>query len=427
MLPHSTKTISAITLLALLTANSAIAAYSELSCKLGLLQDFGWQVARTDTPPAIHHADACEPDSTPLFTYDTNVESNPVILERATRAIYSTTSRCLVNRSYLEGIKTAIVNLTDNKDFKFVSGGTDPRDPFIPPDNSWTPATDRGYDLPASSLSDSINALYKKPFIAECAAAAQIAQLAVLKEHYGVFTDAIIQPAEVGIGIWPEYVKAPSIAANKPLLLGAKQRKRALKELAVLGKGAFYNQGGYLRPYKGDNFVDSIDNRGQNFVIVELGDDAMTSMRTRPQPLKEFNRITRKVWKKYRKRMTRGGEDKEVLSVEMREELEKADPFFRDVMVYVHPLSVRNFAYHLARQFKWNPRTPYVFEMYEDFQSGYFYERYIDYRLHQCQQTAHCRQVDSNHFYLTDGSGLPDGHIYRSKHACDAALSQLSN
>ena len=332
-----------------------------------------------------------------------------------------------MNRQYIDGIKTAIVNLTDNKEFKFISGGADPRDPFIPPDNSWIPAANRGYDLPASSVSSSIDSLYQKPFSAECAAATQIAQLAILKEHYGVFTDAIIQPEEVGIGVWPAYIKAPSIAAHQALLLDSKQRKRALKELAVLGKGAFYNQSGYLRPYKGNEFIDSVDNRGQNFVIVELSDDALDSLRKRAQPLKEFNRITRDLWKKYRRKMTRDGLDKEDLSEQMKEELEAIDPFFKEVMVYVHPLSVRNFAFHLARQFKWNPRTPYIFEVYEDFQSGYFHERYIDYRLRQCRQEAYCRKADNDHYYLTDHTGLPDGKTYTSSRACSAALTELNS
>ncbi|MEM7256707.1 MAG: hypothetical protein AAF404_04905, partial [Pseudomonadota bacterium] len=154
-----------------LTCGGTVLAAGELSCKLGLLQDLGWKVARTDTPPDIHHGDACEMASTPLFTFNTDVETNDQILDRTSSAIYSVTSRCLVNRRYRDGIKKAVVSLTDNKEFEFISGGSDPRDPFIPPDNSWVAANNRGYDLPASSVSESIDSLYTKPFIAECAAA----------------------------------------------------------------------------------------------------------------------------------------------------------------------------------------------------------------------------------------------------------------
>lgn len=438
MIPHMTrnaenpvpttckKYLSATALTALLTTGSAMAAYSELSCKLGILEDLGWRVAATDTPPAVLFGNSCEHTAAPVFTYNPTVETNSIILDRVNRAVNSTTSRCLVNRRYADAIKTAIVNLTDNKEFTFLSGGADPRDPFTPPDNSWVAVTDKGYDEPATSLSEGINALYKKPFVAECAAATQIAQLAILKEHYGIFTDAIIQPGEVGIGIWPAYVKAPSIAANKPLLLDSSQRKRALKTLAVLGKGAFYNQSGYLRPYKGDKYVDSIDNRGQNFVIVDVYEDALDSMRSRSSPMRDYNRITRDIWKKYRRRMTRDRTNKEVLSEEMRAELEAIDPFFSDVMVYVHPLSVRNFAFHIARQFKWNSRTPYVLEIYEDFQSGYFHERYIDYRLQQCLQNAYCRKAGRDHYYLTDETGIADKTVYSSPQACAIALEKLT-
>jgi hypothetical protein len=407
----------------LLTANTALAANSELSCKLGLLKDLGWQIQSTTGFPGVQNGNACESVMPPVFTYNTSTENDSDLLARANSAMQSITTRCLVNRQYIEAIKVAIVNLTANKEFEFIQGGADPRDPFVPPDDNWASAGNRGYDLPSGSISSAIDSLYTKPFIAECAAATQIAQLAILKEHYGVFTDAMIQPTEVGIGIWPEYIKAPAIAAHEPLLLDSRQRKRALKSLATLGKGAFYGQSGYLKPYKGDDFVDSIDNRGQNFVIVELTDNAVNSIRKQSAPLKAFNKISRKIWKKYRKKLKDEESDIETLSSEMREELESADPFFKDIMVYVHPLSVRNFAFHIARQFKWNPRTPYVFEVYEDFQSGYFHQRYIDYRLRQCQQQAYCRKADSGHYYLTDETGIPSDTVYGSAGACEADLA----
>ncbi len=398
-----------------------MAANSELSCKLGLLNDLGWQIQSTTGFPGINNGNTCESEVPPVFTYNADTESKADMLSRANGALRSTTTGCLVNREYIDAIKIAIVNLTANKEFEFIQGGADPRDPFVPPDNSWATAGNRGYDLPSTSISSAIDSLYTKPFIAECAAATQIAQLAILKEHYGIFTDAMVRPQEVGIGIWPEYIKAPAIAAHQPLLLDSSQRRRALKALAQLGKGAFYGQSGYLKPYKGDDFVDSIDNRGQNFVIVELTRQSVTAIRSRTQPLKEFNRISRKIWKKYRKKL-RDGTDLETLSDQMKEELEDTDPFFKEVMVYVHPLSVRNFAFHIARQFKWNPRTPYVLEVYEDFQSGYFHERYVDYRLRQCQQQAYCRKADSDHYYLTDETGIPGDAVYPSASACEADL-----
>jgi len=72
----------------------------------------------------------------------------------------------------------------------------------------------------------------------------------------------------------------------------------------------------------------------------------------------------------------------------MQTVLEAADPFFSDIEVYVHPLYVNNFAKHIARQFQYNPRTPYVLEVYEDYQPGFFYNRYIDYQIEQCMDTT---------------------------------------
>jgi len=76
----------------------------------------------------------------------------------------------------------------------------------------------------------------------------------------------------------------------------------------------------------------------------------------------------------------------EKIIIDMQAELEAADPFFSDIEIYVHPLRTKNFAEHVARQFSYNPRTPYVFEVYEDYQQGYFYNRFIDHSINECLQ-----------------------------------------
>ena len=69
----------------------------------------------------------------------------------------------------------------------------------------------------------------------------------------------------------------------------------------------------------------------------------------------------------------------------LENELLTTDTFFSDVSVYIHPLRTGTFAKFLARQFKYNPRTAYRFEIYEDFQTGYFFNKYVDHRLSQCE------------------------------------------
>lgn len=401
-------------------------AATDLSCTLGLLKDLGWKVEQTNNVPASAYTDTCNNSMSPLFNYNKGLETSAQIYDRAKLALDSTTTRCLVSRSYKASVKKAVGKLAANKKFEFFTSGTDPRDPFSPPDQSWLPAGNRGYDIPANTITESINALYEKPFVAECSAAIQIAQLATFKEHYNVFTDSIAHPRDVGIGIWPQFAKSPSMADKSPLLIKPGTRNKALRHLAKLGAGAFYGQSGYIKPGYGDNAIDSEDNRGQNFVIVDIDDAALQSLRDKEKPLKTINKMSVGIWRKYR-RLQKDGADKEALSERMKLELEALDPFFRGVSIYVHPLAVRNFAFHLGRQFKWNPRTPFKLEIYEDYQSGYFHQRYIDYRLRQCMRVSYCRRVDRNHHILTDNTGVTIPTAFRSASLCQAQLQTTSS
>jgi len=381
----NTGKINAGVLLLLLPTAFSYAA-DELSCTIDVLQDIGWKTMENSTDIGFENTAICDTNFTPVFKYNTGTEDKKKLLNRSKLTLNSVTSKCLFYRDYQSAVVTAVKNLTDNKEFKFLPVADDPRDPFLPPDGTWDSETAKGYDIPKNSIQGSIQSLYKKPFVAECSTATQIVQLAALTEHYGKTTDEMLELTDVGIGTWKQYTKVPSIAAKQSLFIDRKIRKAdGLKELATLGRAAFYGQIGYIRPHKGKNYIDSIDNLGQNYMIVEISDKAVASIQARKNPLKELSKVSRKIWKKYRIRQSEGT-DIETLMAEMQAELESSDPFFSEVAIYVHPLRVKNFAQHIARQFKFNPRTPYVFEVYEDYQPGFFYTRYIEHQLKQCMQ-----------------------------------------
>ncbi len=363
-----------------------LSATDEMSCSLSVLSDLGWRLADNRTDIGFEKTDTCNTIAKPLFKYNSTTENTDKILIRSQQTLKSITSKCLFNRRYHKSVKGVINNLTENRDFKFLPVGDDPRDPFSPPEGTWNTSSGKGYDIPLQSITHSIRSLYNKPFVAECSTAVQIAQLASLTEHYADQTDKMIDASEVGIGTWNQYAKTPSIAAKQSLFISRRDRHEdGLSKLAATGRSAFYGQIGYIKPYKGTSFIDSWDNRGQNYMVVDITDKAVAAIKARNKPLKELSRLSRDIWKKYRKRRGRG-EPIEKLKEEMQLELEAADPFFNDIEIYVHPLRTKNFAAHLARQFGYNPRTPYVFEVYEDFQPGYFYKRFIDHRMKQCMQ-----------------------------------------
>ncbi len=364
----------------------ALSAADEMSCSLSVLSDLGWRLADNRADIGFENTDTCNTIAIPLFKYNSTTESADKIRTRSEQTLKSVTSKCLFNRRYHRSVKGVINKLSENLEFKFLPVGDDPRDPFSPPEGTWDTSSAKGYDIPLQSISNSIRSLYKKPFVAECSTAVQIAQLASLTEHYADQTDKMIDTSEVGIGTWNQYAKTPSIAARQSLFISRRDRRKdGLSKLASIGRSAFYGQVGYIKPYKNTSFIDSWDNRGQNYMIVDVTNKAVAAIKAREKPLKELSRISRSIWKKYRKRQSRG-EAIEKLKKEMQEELEMADPFFNDIKIYVHPLRTKNFAAHIARQFGYNPRTPYVFEVYEDFQPGYFYNRFINHRMKQCLQ-----------------------------------------
>jgi len=359
-------------------------ATDELSCRLELLGDLGWQTTNRAGAPDILNTRTCQHDLPPYLNL-ANQASAQQLLSLANSALRSDTTRCLINRQLKRSVFEATRKIIGNTDFIFPEPGEDPRDPFKPPMSHWVPSSRRGYDIPSKSLSDGIVSLYKKPVVAECAAAIQIAQLASLVEYFDE-SDRFVTPREIGIGIWREFAKSPSIANNSPLLINRKQRKHGLRRLADLGRGAFYNQSGYMSPVNSDpEFIDSLDNRGQNFLIVDITENAVTDLQNKRQPLRELNRVSVKIWKKFN-RLRSTGLDKDTLEELMENDLLAADSFFKEVTVYIHPLRTGTFAKFLARQFRYNPRTAYRFEIYEDYQTGYFFKKYVNYRLSECER-----------------------------------------
>ncbi len=411
-----------LALLSLLGITTAHA--NPLQCRVEMLESLGWH---TVADSGVSHADninTCDSFDAPVFHYDSDPQATRQMIELADRALDSDTSRCLTSRKFGRSIRVAVDKLLDNKAFTFPRGGTDPRDPFIPPKSTWQPTRKRGYDSPATRVSSAIKSLYHEPFIAECAAAKQVAQIASLYEHYQDDIDDLLHPREVGIGLWQRYLNSPAIRARTPLLVNSADRKHALRKLAALGRYAFNGQMGYIRAANGEEFIDSLDNRGQNFLITQISPAAVEALRQRDDPLRELSALSVQMWRKYSDKLADGGTRK-ALRKQFEAELSELDPFFSEVEIYVHPLGVRTFAFHIARQFRYNPRTPYTLEMYEDHLNGYTYQRFLTRGKYRCDQQAYCRPIDTQAYLMIGRDGKPRGASYNSLKTClRAAASQ---
>ena len=352
----------------------------KVECGVDILHDLGWQIVNRSDAPETLNTKTCQHELTPYFNLH---GSQRALLPRIKSAIQSPTSRCLVNRALGDSARVATDNIIANKRFVFPEPGKDPRDPFTPPASSWAPSNRHGYDIPSGTLTDGIQSLYREPVVAECAAAIQVAQVATLVEHFDNVD--MIKASDIGIGVWREFAKSPSIKADRTLLVSRKHRRRALERLASLGRGAFFNQSGYISPVtEGLEYIDSLDNRGQNFLIVDITEQAVADLAERRRPLRELNHLSLVIWNKY-DRLRKTGLSMDILVELMENDLLARDTFFSDITVYIHPLRTGNFAKFLARQFRYNPRTAYQFEVYEDFQTGYFFHKYVTQRWSMCE------------------------------------------
>ena len=65
-----------------------------------------------------------------------------------------------------------------------------------------------------------------------------------------------------------------------------------------------------------------------------------------------------------------------------------ADPFYRGFEIYVHKQGVKPVGFHIARLLDRNPRTPFRIELALHNLHTTLYDRYVAYRLRQCEREA---------------------------------------
>lgn len=217
---------------------------------------------------------------------------------------------------------------------------------------------------------------------AECNTGLQLAQYAVLAELFGRSLDNYFDHKEFYVGSDVSHSQSVlfQTEAGQEADLSGVNRARAV-ELLI---GAT----GYLGNVFGGKFLDRPDSRGQNFLIVETSLAGITSL-SRRGGAQAFSRTLRKIWE-----LSQSVSPQEkirmmsLLDQGRRVPRELVDPaqhrlvmmledhFLRDTYVYVHPLGIKNLAWHVMRLTLHNPRTPYSIEFYPNTLHGEIFSRW---------------------------------------------------
>ncbi len=260
----------------------------------------------------------------------------------------------------------------------------------------------RGY-RPSQRNSTAVQSFYEGQVRSECGVGRQIAQYAGQYELYGAEGfDASFDADEIVIGTFNKLRRTRSV------LLGSEAGEMTADGLARRasrqGRQAFSGAPGFVYHVFDRSYLDDIHNQAENFVVYDVGDDAIASLRAHGG-LEYFNQRSRQVWSLAATMRLKGYRLHERLLYDRDPTLRASltpqqravavqidalldDPFFREFRVYVHRQGVKPIGFHIARLLDRNPRTPFRTELAVNNLHTTLFDRYIAYRLRECGGTT---------------------------------------
>lgn len=217
---------------------------------------------------------------------------------------------------------------------------------------------------------------------------------ALIRELYGAkLLDESFDPDEFMIGTWGKVNWSNSSVFGKNR---RKTHRHAWRWANQIGRVGLTGIAGYLGNLKGEAFLDSPNDRGENFMIVSTSLAANEAM-INDVGLTKANELAFELWE-ISKTLKKGdlkefvtstaanleslGKKRREKIVRMREIL--AYPVFTGILVQVHPLGLMTFGHHLTRLLRINPRTPYEIKLYADHINAGLYRRFLNDNYKSC-------------------------------------------
>ncbi|MBC7693300.1 MAG: hypothetical protein H7222_16165 [Methylotenera sp.] len=262
--------------------------------------------------------------------------------------------------------------------------------------------------------SRAIDAFYHSSIHGDCAVGIQMAQYATQYELYGKkdFNQAF-DSGEIVIGDWEFLGKTHSALQTSDI--STIDQKAA--EVSKLGQEALVGLSGYINNVNGWDSLDDKADQAENFVITSVSAQAGRNLRT-AGGFAKYDVLNVKIWQllvqanqlgdlvpeiaDLRQQIARAeyvGESTQALQnsvtriegsdsmiAPLRAQVNELfkDEVYTDIKVYVHPLGIMNFAQHLTRLARMNPRTPYTFNIHPDTTNADLFGRHANYFISEC-------------------------------------------
>lgn len=278
----------------------------------------------------------------------------------------------------------------------------------------------RGFQ-PNGRNSEALDAFYHGRVRSECGVGRQVAQLATQRELHGdAGFDTAFENDELGIGTFL------ALHGTDSILLGAHAGElfadgKAVRT-AAMGRQAFMGVPGFITHAFGRESLDDLSNQAENFVIVDVGAEAAAALLSHAG-LAWYDRRNRDIWSLSRQVPRRGVRFFERLlsardpalqasltaseaALVQRMQVLLDDPFYRQVLIYVHPHGIKPIGYHIVRLLDRNPRTPFEVELTMHNLHTTLFRRWQQAQLRHCAASGMPGS-------LTSDSG-PDGDLRRA-------------
>lgn len=399
---------------ALLLVPSWVVAAPSLDCAQGLLQRLGWRFEdAVVSAPQVHGGAVCTRASLAAAQAagDLQVRWPAALAPTARQALLQQllddpATVCAYAFELGAATRRATEALDGNPGFRF-SGlqlgwiGFGVRGA---PAQGWqrTRSLGRGF-MPSAGNSRALEAFYSGAVRAECGVGRQVAQLATQRELYGdAAFDAGFAADELSIGTFLALHRTDSI------LLGAHAGEFFADGKAVrtsaMGRQAFVGVPGFIEHVYDKGTLDDLSNQAENFVVVEVGEDAAQALATHGG-LAWYDQRNAEVWalaqdiprtgQRYFERLLyeRDPQLRARLAPRYHAALARMDqllddPFYRQFVIYVHPRGIRPIGYHIARLLDRNPRTPFSIDLAVHNLHTTLYRRWREAQLRHCAATG---------------------------------------
>jgi len=399
---------------ALLLVPSWVVAAPSLDCAQGMLQRLGWRFEDAAvSAPQVHGGAVCTRASLAAAQAAGDLQVRwPAALAPTTRQallqqlLDDPATVCAYAFELGAATRRATQALEDNPGFRF-SGlqlGWIGFGVHGAPAQGWqrTRSLGRGF-MPSAGNSRALEAFYSGAVRAECGVGRQVAQLATQRELYGdAAFDAGFAADELSIGTFLALHRTDSI------LLGAHAGEFFADGKAVrtsaMGRQAFVGVPGFIEHVYDKGTLDDLSNQAENFVVVEVGEDAAQALATHGG-LAWYDQRNAEVWalaqdiprtgQRYFERLLyeRDPPLRARLAPRYHAALARMDqllddPFYRQFVIYVHPRGIRPIGYHIARLLDRNPRTPFSIDLAVHNLHTTLYRRWREAQLRHCAATG---------------------------------------